>query len=119
MNLDTKYSDRYLIIYDDGRIGRGWQNGAVWTQDAGSPPVHLDHDVGEPVPQKNRSMPFDLDGQWPDTSHYDQNSPGILRRTADLDHRAYGSRNGFLSETSVKILVLGNERRQGERGIVG
>lgn len=91
MQIDHRYADRYLIVYDDGRIGRGWPQGIDWTQREGSPPVHLDHDLGESTPQRNRSMPFDLDGEWPDTGHYDQNSPGILDRAADLDGRAYAS----------------------------
>lgn len=91
MKIDHQYSDRYLIVYDDGRIGRGWAQGIDWTQHDGSPRVHLDHDSGVPMAQRNRAEPYDLSGQWPDTADYDQNSPGILAQAADLDRRAYAS----------------------------
>lgn len=91
MNIDHRHSDRYLLCYDDGRIGRGWAQGIDWTQREGSPPVHLDHDVGTWTPQPNGAEPYDLPGLWPDTEHYEQNSPGIMARAADLDRRAYRS----------------------------
>ena len=91
MQIDRTHSDRYLIVYDDGRIGRGWPAGIELTKTSGSPEVRLDHDIGEPMPQSNGAEPLDLSGRWPDTEHYDQNSPGILQRVADLDRRCYAS----------------------------
>lgn len=88
MKIDHQYSDRYLIVYDDGRIGRGWPQGIEWTQREASPPVHLDHDVGESRLQRNGAEPFDLAGRWPDTEGY-KNIPDVMARAQDLDTRCY------------------------------
>src|SRR3989304_3512916 len=89
MQIDSRHSDRYLLCREDGTIGRGWAQGIELTQRDGSPPGHLDHDFGRLTPQLNAAEPFDLSGHWPDTEHYDQNSPGILDQARDRDQRAY------------------------------
>lgn len=91
MNIDGQHTDRYLICYPDGRIGRGWAQGIAWTQGEGSPPVVREADKIAPprTPRIRQAPPLDLEGLWPDTVHYDQNTPGILAKSADYNRRYF------------------------------
>ena len=90
MQIDQVARDRYILCYDDGRVGMGWQEGIFWTQQQGSPPVHLDHDAGDIIRRANQSRPYDLAGRWPDTDDY-KNIPDVMARAQDLDGRTYKS----------------------------
>lgn len=86
------FSDRYFTVANDKSIHNGWKTGWDIFRAVGSPVGHLDKlPVEQPHSELRNVGPLDLDTLWPDTEHYDQNSPGIMDRARDLDGRKYAS----------------------------
>ncbi len=90
MQIDDIAADRYLTLTDDGEVLAGWGRGWEHFNRVGSPKVRLEVPYHTPPVQFWGIVPtLDLAGLWPDTEHYDQNSPGIMARATDLQDRFY------------------------------
>lgn len=92
MRIDDLHRNKYLIVNDDGSIGRGWSNGIRLTEQKGSPVIDLvPTETIDKIDRINTSTKLQLDGLWPDTTDYEQNSPNIIERARDLDDRWFAS----------------------------
>lgn len=90
---DDPFKERYLTVANDGQIHQGWQQGWNVFHAVGSPAVNLDAVKVDSQPHGLRDVgPLHLAEIWPDTEHYDQNSPGIMEKAKDVDQRFYKSR---------------------------
>lgn len=93
MNISNEpYPDRYFTVANDKTVHKGFKTGWDIFRAVGSPTIH--HGKVE-VPQQTTTLtdvgPLKLQDLWPDTEHYDQNSPGIMDRARDIDGRRFKS----------------------------
>lgn len=106
---DEPFKERYLTVANDGQIHHGWQQGWTVFHAVGSPTVHLDTVKVDSEARDTRDVgPLHLDEIWPDTEHYDQNSPGIMAKARDIDGRLYADwldKAFWLNVTRVPICI--------------
>ena len=90
---DEIFSDRYLAIDNERKLHQGWPAGWALHESQGSPAINKNvppevnlHPSDFPV-----TRPIDLDGKWPDTEHYHNNTADIMDKARDLDSRQFKS----------------------------